>query len=100
LATHKGRKGSRLSLSQLQRYHAKSEAETAKTLEAYLAKAVPSLKRHEEREQIVNALWEYIVALAPLIQNHENSIWAFIIRNSYRLTMLRQHFDVIVGNPP
>jgi hypothetical protein len=80
--------------------HAHSKAETVRTLQAYVFKAAPMLKAHEDREQILNALWEYTVALAELIRTHENSIWAFIIRNSYRPAMLRQHFDVIVGNPP
>src|SRR3954447_14239619 len=80
--------------------HAHSKAETLRTLQAYVFKAAPMLKAHEDREQILNALWEYTVALAELIRTHENSIWAFIIRNSYRPAMLRQHFDVIVGNPP
>jgi hypothetical protein len=35
-----------------------------------------------------------------MIRKRENSIWAFIIRNSYRPAMMRQQFDVIVGNPP
>ncbi|MGH9667615.1 MAG: Eco57I restriction-modification methylase domain-containing protein, partial [Bryobacteraceae bacterium] len=69
-------------------------------LQAYLFKAAPALKKHAELAKIVAALWEYSVALAQLIRTHDNSIWAFIIRNSYRPAMLRAHFDVIVGNPP
>ena len=38
--------------------------------------------------------------MAELIQQKQNSIWSFIIRNSYRPAMLRQQFDFIIGNPP
>ncbi|HEY6347607.1 MAG TPA: N-6 DNA methylase [Bryobacteraceae bacterium] len=80
--------------------HARTEAETSARLRAYVLKAVANLKKHEEFEEIVESLWEYTIALARLIRNRENSIWAFIIRNSYRPAMLRQRFDVIIGNPP
>jgi len=80
--------------------HARTKSEGPEALKAYVLKAVPSLKKHEELAQIIDALWEYAVALAQLIRNRDNSIWAFIIRNSYRPAMMRQRFDVIVGNPP
>ncbi|HEV2202429.1 MAG TPA: N-6 DNA methylase [Bryobacteraceae bacterium] len=86
--------------SQVALDHAKSGTETRKTLEAYLLRAAPTINKHDEREPIITALWEYSVVLAQLIRDHDNSIWAFIIRNSYRPAMLRQRFDVIVGNPP
>ncbi|MGA2742634.1 MAG: N-6 DNA methylase [Bryobacteraceae bacterium] len=80
--------------------HARTKSEGPDALKAYVLKVVPSLKKHEELAQIVEALWEYAAALAELIRDRENSIWAFIIRNSYRPAMMRQRFDVIVGNPP
>ncbi|MGO4883733.1 MAG: N-6 DNA methylase [Bryobacteraceae bacterium] len=86
--------------SQVAREHAHTENESQEALEAYLLKAVPTLKGHEELDQIGKAMWQYCLALADLIRKRDNSIWAFIIRNSYRPAMLRQCFDVIVGNPP
>jgi type I restriction-modification system DNA methylase subunit len=80
--------------------HARTQSETAETLRAYVLKAASGLKNHAELPDIVEALWEFTVALAQLIRNHEDSIWAFIVRNSYRPAMLRERFDVIVGNPP
>lgn len=80
--------------------HARTDKETLAALKAYVLKAVPNLKKHDEFEEILDALWEYTASLARLIRDRENSIWAFIIRNSYRPAMLRQRFDVIVGNPP
>ena len=80
--------------------HAKTKRETADTLKAYVLKAARGLRNHEGLTEIVKALWQYVDALAQLIRNHENSIWSFIIRNSYRPAMLRGSFDVLVGNPP
>jgi hypothetical protein len=80
--------------------HARTKSEGPDALKAYVLKAVPSLKKHEELAQIIDALWEYADALAQLIRSRDNSIWAFIIRNSYRPAMMREQFDVIVGNPP
>jgi type I restriction-modification system DNA methylase subunit len=80
--------------------HSKSLKETSKRLESRLVQHVPGLAEHAERPEIVASLWAYAEALAELIRSRRNSIWAFIIRNSYRPAMLRQHFDVIVGNPP
>jgi type I restriction-modification system DNA methylase subunit len=80
--------------------HARSKAETPEALRSIILKAAPGLKGHEELAETIYALWEYSVALAELIRGHDNSIWAFIIRNSYRPAMLRERFDVIVGNPP
>lgn len=53
-----------------------------------------------ERSAILDALWEFTEGLAELIRERKNSIWSFIIRNSYRPAMFRQQFDIIIGNPP
>ena len=80
--------------------HAKSERESKKTLSRHLAQTLPGLSALLEYELILDALWEFTVGLAGLIRNRENSIWSFIIRNSYRPAMFRQQFDIIIGNPP
>ena len=74
--------------------------ETRHSLDQYLHQAVPSLSQTLQRDEVVNALWEFTVGLSQLIQEKQNSIWSFIIRNSYRPAMLRQQFDLILGNPP
>jgi hypothetical protein len=80
--------------------HANSSRESRESLDRYLLQAVPGLSQVLQREEIVTALWNFAVGLAELIQQKQNSIWSFIIRNSYRPAMLRQQFDIIVGNPP
>ena len=80
--------------------HATGGRESRESLDKYLHQAVPGLSQVLQRDEIVTALWNFTVGLAELIQQKQNSIWSFIIRNSYRPAMLRQQFDIIVGNPP
>lgn len=79
---------------------AAGKKETRDSLDRYLRQAVPGLVQMLQREEVVTALWNFAVGLSELIQQKQNSIWSFIIRNSYRPAMLRQQFDFIVGNPP
>lgn len=74
--------------------------ESRESLDKYLQQAVPELSQLLQRDEIVTALWNFTSGLSELIKEKQNSIWSFIIRNSYRPAMLRQQFDIIVGNPP
>jgi hypothetical protein len=80
--------------------HAGSKAESRKSLSAYLSKEVEGFAQHAERDDLLEALWQFTDELADLIRSKENSIWAFIVRNGYRPAMLRARFDFVVGNPP
>jgi type I restriction-modification system DNA methylase subunit len=80
--------------------HASGNRESRESLEKYLYQAVPELSHRLQREEIITALWNFTIGLAELIKEKQNSIWSFIIRNSYRPAMLRQKFDFIIGNPP
>ena len=80
--------------------HASSGKESLTSLDRYLQQAVPDLSQTLQRGDVVNALWHFTVGLSELIREKQDSIWSFIIRNSYRPAMLRQQFDIIVGNPP
>jgi hypothetical protein len=66
----------------------------------HLAQSVPDLSKLLEYENILDALWSFTEGLAQLIREKKNSIWSFIIRNSYRPAMLKGHFDFVIGNPP
>jgi type I restriction-modification system DNA methylase subunit len=79
---------------------AKSKKESRKTLDKYLTVHVPDLYKLLEHDAIVDALWSFTEALSDLIQQKKNSIWSFIIRNSYRPALLKHQFDFIIGNPP
>ena len=74
--------------------------ESRETLDRYLHQAVPGLSEILQRDEVVTALWDFTVGLSELIREKQNSIWSFIIRNSYRPAMLRQQFNIIIGNPP
>lgn len=80
--------------------HASGGRESRESLDRYLEQAVPALSQALQREDIVTALWHFALGLSELIRQKQDSIWSFIIRNSYRPAMLRQQFDIIIGNPP
>jgi SAM-dependent methyltransferase len=79
--------------------HVRTGIEDRDSLRAYLAGSVPLLD-DKEGPPILESLWEFTLALAGLIRQKDNSIWAFIVRNAYRPAMLKGRFDYIVGNPP
>ncbi len=80
--------------------HATTARETRERLDTYLRRAVPALDQLPGREPVVDALWRFTSDLSELIRDKQNSIWSFVIRNSYRPALLRHQFDVILGNPP
>ncbi|MGA7630227.1 MAG: N-6 DNA methylase, partial [Terriglobales bacterium] len=80
--------------------HAKINRDNRTTMANHLAQAVPELSTLLEYEKSLDALWEFTRGLAQLIKERKNSIWSFIIRNSYRPAMLKGQFDFIIGNPP
>lgn len=80
--------------------HAEKKRDTKDTLDKYLSVHVPGLHKVLEYPDILAALWGFTESLAELIREKKNSIWSFIIRNSYRPAMLKEQFDFIIGNPP
>lgn len=80
--------------------HAEKRRDTRDTLDKYLSVHVPDLHKLLNYADILTALWGFTESLAELIRREENSIWSFIIRNSYRPAMLKEQFDFIIGNPP
>lgn len=80
--------------------HAASSGESARSLGAYLLRAVPRLKDHPDHADIARSLWEFADELSDLIRSERDSIWPFIVRNAYRPAMLKGHFDYVLGNPP
>lgn len=80
--------------------HAKEQSENRQRLARFLDQETSLLKDHPDREEILVALWEFTDELSKLIRKRENSIWGFIVRNSYKPAMLKAQFDVILGNPP
>jgi SAM-dependent methyltransferase len=80
--------------------HAKTFKDSRVTMAKNLSHAVPDLGKLLEYEKMLDALWSFTEGLSELIRQRKNSIWSFIIRNSYRPAMLKGQFDFIIGNPP
>ncbi len=80
--------------------HAKTPDESAKSLANALKREVPGLARWDKFDAIVEEAWHYAQGMAELINARKNSIWAFIMINAFRPALLRERFDVILGNPP
>ncbi|MBI3896140.1 MAG: SAM-dependent DNA methyltransferase, partial [Acidobacteria bacterium] len=80
--------------------HAETGKDSRTTMAKHLAQIVPDLSKLLEYEKVLDALWSFTEGLAELIRDRKNSIWSFIIRNSYRPAMLKGQFDFIIGNPP
>ena len=80
--------------------HAEGGKESRKSLAAYLKRIAPQLAEHQDADSMIDAVWKFTEQLSDLIKRKQNSIWAFIVRNSYRPAMLRDRFDFIIGNPP
>ncbi len=80
--------------------HAENNRDSKNTLDKYFSVHVSELREMLKYPDILAALWGFTEALAELIREKKNSIWSFIIRNSYRPAMLKEQFDFIIGNPP
>lgn len=51
-------------------------------------------------ERVNHSLYIIYQALKQAIDAKQNSIWGFILQNSYKPIFLREQFDFVVGNPP
>lgn len=51
-------------------------------------------------DELANSIARLVNELVIRIINKKNGIWAFILRNSYRPSLMAGHFDVIATNPP
>jgi methylase of polypeptide subunit release factors len=48
----------------------------------------------------INGLYKIYQALKTAKENGRDSIWQFILQNSYKPVFLKQQFDFVLGNPP
>lgn len=54
----------------------------------------------DEDKDVQDALRALVEAFAQRIHENRNGIWAFVVRNSYRPSLLAGRFDVVASNPP
>lgn len=59
-----------------------------------------SFKNNPIDKDIIDGLHRIYLALKSAIEKKQNSIWSFILQNSYKPFFLEEKFDFIVGNPP
>lgn len=79
---------------------AKKGSETEESLKNFLLNENPSLATNANFKKVIDGLWDLTEKLADLIRREKNTIWGYILRNSYKPSMLTKYFDVIIGNPP
>lgn len=69
------------------------------------ADAFSNLVRREaaalaKSDDVAQMLFGLAELLHEFIRKPEDSIWAYILKNQYKPTFLREQFDVVIGNPP
>jgi type I restriction-modification system DNA methylase subunit len=63
----------------------------------YLSREAPELGASAD---VVHMLFGLAEALHEFIRKPEDTIWAYILKNQYKPTFLKNKFDVLIGNPP
>ncbi len=59
-----------------------------------------NFKNNRIDKDIVDGLHRIYLALKTAIEKKQDSIWSFILQNSYKPFFLEEKFDFVVGNPP
>lgn len=77
--------------------HWADEQPTREHFANFLRQQVPAL---QQDDTLTDALFYIAETLRSLICRRRDSIWAFVLKNSYRPLFLRGRFDLVVGNPP
>ena len=54
----------------------------------------------DEVGDIARELFRLSKHLADKIRRKENTIWSYILRNTYKPVFLHQKYDLVIGNPP
>ncbi len=58
------------------------------------------LKEHKLSEEIVESFYKIYHGLKEAKEQGRDSIWKFILKNSYKPYFLKNCFDFVIGNPP
>lgn len=51
-------------------------------------------------EKLAPALYSIAQVLRKFIEAQRDTIWAFVLKNSYKPLFLKGRFDIVIGNPP
>jgi len=53
-----------------------------------------------KNDNVLKKLFDIVLILKHFIETNQDSIWAFILKNSYKPLFFKQKFDFVIGNPP
>lgn len=67
--------------------------------ERFVQLATPALPR-SFGETTISQLYDVYASMKRASDEDRNTIWKFILQNSYKPVFLRNRFDLVVGNPP
>ena len=65
-----------------------------------LARAIENEHQREAPTGLFSAFYEVYQKLKEAKEKRQDSIWHFLLRNTYQPFFLKEQFDVVVGNPP
>jgi len=54
----------------------------------------------QSRRVLTKSCRSLVIELSRRIKRKRNNVWAFVLRNTYRPSLLKARFDAIVSNPP
>jgi len=78
-----------------------NQADCTKAVDDSIKKIAYSVKLDDESERLLKkAARKLVFQLSDRISHRRNNVWAFVLRNTYRPSLLSARFDVIVSNPP
>lgn len=63
----------------------------------FIRRNQPALADHEAWR---DALYELFKVLREKIRDRKDTIWAFILKNVFKPLLLKERFQVVIGNPP
>lgn len=76
--------------------HAKGQKVDSEAFANFLKTHYPALVEDDE----VRVLFTVAETLKEMIESGRDTIWAFVLKNIFKPLLLKNAFDIVVGNPP
>lgn len=77
-----------------------SQVDCMKAMENSIERVAPLKMDDESKRLLKRAARKLVLQLSDRISHKRNNVWAFVLRNTYRPSLLSARFDAIVSNPP
>jgi hypothetical protein len=83
----------------------RGEKESKDAFSSILFSEVPetkdiAAKNKQLGNEIIDVFFDTAKTMIKLIKENKDTIWAFILKNFYKPVLLKEQFDVVMGNPP